>query len=105
VFLIWLLVTKRWRAAIAASAAAAAAYAVGIVVYGVDVFRAWLQALATVMWWWAPMNASLEGFLARAFTPAGANTLTIPPVVPTLAAIGSLTLTRRHHSPDAPPHD
>jgi hypothetical protein len=62
---LWLLATRRWRAVMAAITAAAAAFAVGFLAYGSGPYRAWIAALGREQWSWAPMNASVAGWLAR----------------------------------------
>jgi alpha-1,2-mannosyltransferase len=78
VFLLWLLVTRRWRAAASAVAAGLAMYGIAALAYGVRVFPAWWLALDSVRWWWAPMNASLQGLIARTAAPSGAMTAAAP---------------------------
>ena len=85
VFLLWLAVTRRWRPAATAVAACLAAYGVAAAAYGVRVFPAWWRALDSVRWWWAPMNASLQGMIARTVAPAGAVTSAAPSWVAPLA--------------------
>jgi hypothetical protein len=53
-------------------------YGVAALAYGVRVFPAWWLALDSVRWWWAPMNASLHGLIARTAAPAGAMTAAAP---------------------------
>jgi len=62
---LWLIATRRWRAASVTVIAAASTYAVGLIAYGVGPFRDWLATIGRVQWSWAPMNASIEGWLAR----------------------------------------
>jgi hypothetical protein len=91
VFLLWLIVTRRWRAAATATASAAVVFAIGAAAYGIDVSRAWLQALGGVTWAYADMNASLQGLLARTLTAApGSNSplLVAPGFVAPLAFLG-----------------
>ena len=71
---------------------AAIGWAVGLLYYGVDVFRAWLLALGDVQWTWAPMNASLEGWLPRIFNETGSPMVTLPPFVAALALIGEILI-------------
>ena len=71
VFLIWLLVRGKWRAAAAAVVSAVAALGVGVAAYGPGVFRDWLAAVASVEWSFAVMNASVRGFLSRSLTASG----------------------------------
>jgi hypothetical protein len=89
---LWLLVTRRFRAASVGAASAFLACASGVLFYGIDVFRAWMEAVGNVQWWWAGMNASLEGWLARLITTPGATTVTLPAAVAPLAAIGGVTI-------------
>jgi hypothetical protein len=65
-FVPFLVVWGRWRAALAACAATAAAFALGLVVFGVEAHRRWLQTLAQIDWEWAAMNGSVLGVLRRA---------------------------------------
>ena len=62
---LWLLATRRWRALTTAIAAASGAFAVGFLAYGAGPYRAWISALGREQWSWAPMNASVAGWLAR----------------------------------------
>jgi alpha-1,2-mannosyltransferase len=88
VVLLWLIATRRWRAAAVCVATAVAMFAVSLAAYGVDVHRAWLQALAAVTWTNADMNASLEGWLTRTMTPGSAAPLTVAPALVKLLALG-----------------
>jgi hypothetical protein len=65
VFLLWLLITRRWRAAVVTLVFAALPFGVSLLVYGIDVHREWLSALGNVTWWWAVMNASFQGLVSR----------------------------------------
>ena len=111
VLLLWLIVTKQWRAVLASLVTATAACAVGLLVYGADVGRAWVAALADVTWTYAPMNASLQGLLSRAFSAPASTSLPFEnaPLLITLlgaaaaAVIVAATLrrTRSQHLDDA----
>jgi Glycosyltransferase family 87 len=68
VFLLWLIVTRRWQAVFVSCLSGAAFFAIGLVVYGVDVNLAWADALGDVTWAYAGMNASLQGLLTRALS-------------------------------------
>jgi alpha-1,2-mannosyltransferase len=95
VFLLWLLVTRRWRAAAVAVVSAAATFAVGLAVYGVDVTRAWLEALGGVTWASADMNASLQGVLARTLTKPSENAAPLvvaPGLVAPMALAGAVLI-------------
>jgi alpha-1,2-mannosyltransferase len=67
IFLVYLLVMRRWRAAFHMMAASAACFAAGVMVFGVDSYGRWLSVLTAVDWAWAPMNASVAGIAARTF--------------------------------------
>jgi alpha-1,2-mannosyltransferase len=91
VVLLWLLVTGRWRAVIVTGITAAASFGVGLLVYGIDVNLAWLEALGDVTWAYALMNASLQGLLARAMTETAYTWVPLidaPQLVAPLAAAG-----------------
>lgn len=90
VFLLWLVVTRRWRAAAVSIGSAALSFAIGLAVYGIDVSLAWAQALADVTWAHALMNASLEGLLAR--TMSKSVFASSPPLVDLPALVGPLAL-------------
>ena len=107
VFLLWLLITRRWRAAMVSIGVAALSFAIGVGAYGIDVSRAWIEALADVTWTYAPMNASLHGILGRAMTTAPADLsrpLPLPALAGLIAIAGSVVIvivtlvrTRRQH--------
>jgi len=68
IFLPYLLLTRRYRAAFVAIATAGAAFAVGFLVFGQENLASWYRALAqSGDWTWAEMTASLLGFFRRAF--------------------------------------
>ena len=64
-FLPWLLLCRRFEALGFAIGAGVASLALGFAVFGVETHLAWIDALGTVDWHWASMNASLYGFLDR----------------------------------------
>ena len=91
VFLLWLLIQRRWRVAFVSLASAGAAFGVGLVAYGLEVNRAWVRGLSDVTWAYAGMNASLQGMLARVLTMPvrTADPLTVhPALVRPLALLG-----------------
>lgn len=67
IFLPYLFLRRRFRSAAIALGTVLAAFALGLLVFGVDSYRHWLQVLAGVDWEWAAMNGSLKGFLTRVF--------------------------------------
>ena len=68
VFLIYFLVIRRWREAAIMLIAGAAVGLAGLAVFGVMPYTRWVETLQTVDWPWAPMNASVAAFLARALS-------------------------------------
>jgi hypothetical protein len=70
IFLPYLILRRRYRAATICISIASAAFALGLLIFGVDVHRNWLHALSSVDWEWAAMNSSLKGFLARIIGPS-----------------------------------
>jgi hypothetical protein len=64
-FVPFLLVTRRGRPAIAMVATAGACIAGGLAVFGLSAYVGWVGALSEIDWAWAPMNASVQGLLAR----------------------------------------
>jgi alpha-1,2-mannosyltransferase len=107
VILLWLLVTKRWRAVAATGVTGAAAMAIGLAVYGIDVHLAWIDALGDVTWAYAGMNAALQGVLVRALSkpiPSSDPLIEAPELVGPLAALGGalfvlITLYRTRNEP------
>jgi hypothetical protein len=70
-FVPWLVFGRRWRAVAAAGGVAAAWTLAGLTVHGVSTYRLWLESLASVAWWWMPMNASWPGFVSRLLIGSG----------------------------------
>jgi alpha-1,2-mannosyltransferase len=66
-FLVWLLVTRRWRALASAAGAASLCIAAGLLAFGWHAYMEWLSAVGQVVWWWPPENASLRGLTDRLF--------------------------------------
>ena len=93
VLLLWLLVKGRWRPAAIAVGTALASFGIAWLAYGSRVFPAWVRALNSVGWWWAPMNASVQGWLARTVSPMGAVSGIGPPwLAPVATALAVLLL-------------
>jgi alpha-1,2-mannosyltransferase len=99
VFAPYLAVTGRLRALVVMIVTAAAAFAIGLLVFGVDTYHAWWRALGqSGDWAWGVMNASIFGFVRRAFQaqPAVAPVAILPFAVklwPAAAAVvGIVTL-------------
>jgi len=107
IFLIWLALTRHWRALIVTVLTATGALATGYFTYGHAVFAAWLTAIAGVEWSHAVMNASLRGILARSLNAsgsAGAPVLNAPgAITPAFLAgavlILAVTFRRTHRRP------
>ncbi len=72
-FLPWLLIQRRWRAAAAFVAAVAVMVAVGAAIFGLGSYEQWRKTLAIVGWWGLPMNASFAGLVHRVWTAGAAN--------------------------------
>ena len=71
VFLPYFAFRRRFRAIFACLVLMAFCFAVGILVFGIDVHSKWLHSLdASSAWNWAPMNASIAGIISRAFAPS-----------------------------------
>jgi hypothetical protein len=73
----------------------AAFFAIGLVVYGIDVNLAWADALGDVTWAYAGMNAALQGLLARALSkpvPVSDPLIFAPDLVSPLAAAGGAAI-------------
>jgi alpha-1,2-mannosyltransferase len=68
IFVPYLLLTRRIRAAWVALMTTAACFAVGLLVFGVDNYQEWVRALGeSSQWVWAEMNASILGLFSRMF--------------------------------------
>lgn len=90
VFVIWLALRREWRAAAVVIISAGAAVAVGLLVYGPQVLLAWVRTLGAVEWAGMLNNASLRGFVTRAFSFNDAGT---PPLMPLPALVVPLSVT------------
>lgn len=110
IFWIYLLLTRRFKAAAVMTATAAACAAVGLAVFGWAPYAGWLRVLGQVDWTFVPMNASIQGTLARTlsggrmFVPL----IEAPAVVTPLAAllsglvgVSALVLCTRDRSAEA----
>jgi hypothetical protein len=65
IFWAYLFVARHLRPFLVMTGTAVLCTLVGVVVFGVRSYESWLAALSTANWWWAPMNGSISGFLAR----------------------------------------
>ncbi len=88
VFLLWMILTRRFRPAAVAIGVAAASFSIGILVYGVEVFRHWTKAVGDIVWWRSTMNASFQGFMARSLTSPYVELAVEPNYVMPLALTG-----------------
>lgn len=60
---------RRWKASAALTVTVAVCLVSGLLVFGVENHRSWLEKLSIAdSWAWLPINGSLRGLLARAFT-------------------------------------
>jgi hypothetical protein len=112
VFVPYLLLARRARAAAAACAVWILCFAAGVLVFGLDAHRSWLGALGSVDWAWVPMNGSVLGFLARGLTetPFYSPLISAPSLVTPIWAtaaliIGVLTLAASATGPPRRPID
>jgi hypothetical protein len=65
----WFLLRGEWPAVRAALVALAASVALGILVFGIDAYAAWIAAVQASEWWaWGQLNASIAALTTRAFT-------------------------------------
>ena len=92
VFLIWLVVSRRWLAAVVAAAIAAACFLLGILVYGIDVFRDWTRAVSNIDWWRSSINGSFQGFLARTIAALRGGAVDFPAWAAAIASIAGLAI-------------
>ena len=110
IFAPYLLLTRRFRAAVVMLATAAALVAIGVLVFGFTQYEAWYRALRqSGDWSWAVMNASMLGLFRRAFDtqPIGTPLVVAPSLVNgwivAAALVGTVTLvvTIRDREPHA----
>jgi len=93
IFWLYLVWTRRFRAGVVMAVTGLASMALGLAIFGPDAYRAWLRVLAAVDWGFAPMNASIQGVLARTLTE---NPIFVPlvharaAVAPAAAGVGLL---------------
>jgi hypothetical protein len=60
---------RQWKATAALAGTVALCYLAGLIVFGIDNNRSWLERLRLAeSWAWLPMNASIMGLLTRSFT-------------------------------------
>jgi len=88
VFLLWMVVTRRLKTAVIAVAVAASCFSLGVLVYGVAVFRNWTKAVGDIVWWRSTLNASFQGFMARSLSDPYAELSEVPRWVTPLALLG-----------------
>jgi alpha-1,2-mannosyltransferase len=84
VFLPYLVLTRRFRAAAILVATTAVSFGLGLAVFGADAYRSWYRALGeSGNWAWEFMNASVYGFFTRVFdvAPAMAPLVVAPALV------------------------
>jgi hypothetical protein len=65
-FYLW---RRQWKATAALAGTVALCYLAGLVVFGIDNNRSWLERMRLAeSWAWLPMNASIVGLLTRSFS-------------------------------------
>jgi len=94
VFGLYLVLSRRWRAAMVFAAVLLVCTAIGVLVFHWSAYRTWLDALSSVHWVWLPMNGSIDGLVTRAFaeTPEFTPIVVAPAVVRPLVAIALLVM-------------
>jgi Glycosyltransferase family 87 len=91
-FVPYLLWRRRWDALATMGVVAAMLVISGCVAFGIDTYHQWFRSLGKVGWWWLPMNASWQGFVARLFQGGGtriAALVQLPSVVPVATILGA----------------
>jgi alpha-1,2-mannosyltransferase len=68
-FGVYMLLTRRWRAAATMALAGLASFALGVAVFGWQAYASWIDVVSRVDWAFAPMNASIQGLVSRTFAP------------------------------------
>jgi hypothetical protein len=85
ILLPYLVFKKYWNGAISCALATAGCFSLGVIVFGVEEHRAWIEGLGKADGWaWLPMNGSLWGFLTR---NAGPSLFYYPALVVSTAAL------------------
>jgi hypothetical protein len=94
VFGVYLLLIKQFRAAAWAAVSGLAAGVAGLLVFGIDTYRAWSTAVKSIAWLWAPMNGSVQSFFSRTFSPSPLfpGAFSVPAVIVPLGALGCLAV-------------
>jgi hypothetical protein len=111
IFLPYLVLRRRWRAAGAALAGAVALWMAGLVAFGVSAWFGYLNALGSITWAAYIINGSIYGFLERLVYGAGGNWPLAPlPALDTVSvfwgwaalsgAVGAATAWRLSRGPD-----
>ncbi|MBK5297978.1 MAG: DUF2029 domain-containing protein, partial [Vicinamibacteria bacterium] len=93
-FLPWLLLQRRWRAAAAFVLTIAVMVAMGAALFGVDSYWQWRKTLAIIGWWGLPMNASFAGLVHRVWTTGAANAQWLAAVGGGVIAVATLACLR-----------
>lgn len=104
IFLPYFLLKKRFKAALLATWCSAIPFAIGLLIFGTNNYRSWLDHLRSVDWAWASMNASIFGMLTRVLSENP--TFAVLADIPILAILiwssfaviaGGITLLFIHH--------
>jgi len=88
-YLVW---RRRWDALAAMAIVTIGLVIAGWAVFGLETYSQWLRSLGKVGWWWLPMNASWQGFVARLFQGGGTKIMPLahlPSVVPVASLLGA----------------
>ena len=69
IFLPYLVLKRNWRGIAGIGTSTLLSFLVGVVIFGVESHRSWLEVLGRAdSWAWLPLNASLMGMMSRVFT-------------------------------------
>ena len=85
---VFLLIRRQWRAAALAVAAASGAFALGVVIFGLEAHREWLGAIKDAHWIGSVMNASVYGLIGRTWSLDVSTTTPVARFVATCFALG-----------------
>ena len=88
---VFLLIRRQWRAAALAVAAASSAFALGVVIFGLEAHREWLGAIKDAHWIGSVMNASVYGLIGRTWSLDVFTTTPVARFVATCFALGIVT--------------
>lgn len=94
ILLPYFVLRRQLGAVVAALGAAGLAFALGLLVFGVDALMSWWRVLTAADWAWAAMNGSVLGLLTRALVenPSFAPVVVAPELVQPLWQVGATAI-------------